>query len=158
PSKTFVALMIVLLFATAAAILGLPALHGLRRSPMPIATLPEKPSIAVLPFVNLSGDPEQQYFSDGMTQDLIADLSKISELFVIAHNSVLEYRGRPVNLENVRRELGVRYVVDGSTRKSADRVRFAVELLDTNTRRALWSDRYDRDMKDIFSVQDEITR
>jgi adenylate cyclase len=93
-----------------------------------------------------------------MTQDLIADLSKISGLFVIAHNSVLEYRARPVNLENGSRELGVRYVVDGSTRRASDHVRIAAELLDTKTGRALWSDRYDRDVKDIFSVQDEITR
>jgi len=122
------------------------------------ALIVAKPSVAVLPFVNLSGDPEQQYFSDGMTQDLIGDLSKISGLFVIAHNSVLEYRARPVNLETVSRELGVRYVVDGSTRKAGDRIRVAAELLDTKTGSALWSERYDRDLKDIFSVQDEITR
>ena len=158
PRKAFVALAIVFFFATVAAILGLPALQAARKNGLPITLLPDRPSIAVLPFVNLSGDPEQQYFSDGMTQDLIADLSKISGLFVIAHNSVLEYRARPVNLENVSRELGVRYVVDGSTRRASDHVRIAAELLDTKTGRALWSDRYDRDVKDIFSVQDEITR
>src|SRR5262249_10831231 len=101
---------------------------------------------------------EQQYFSAGMTEDLIDGLSKISGVFVIAHNSVLPYRARPVNLAEVSRELGVRYVVDGSVRKAGDRIRINAQLLDASTGRSLWSDRYDRELKDIFSVQDEIIR
>ncbi|NIQ40101.1 MAG: guanylyl cyclase, partial [Proteobacteria bacterium] len=118
--------------------------------------LPDKPSIAVLPFTNLSDDPEQEYFSDGITEDLITDLSKISGLFVIARNSVFVYKGRAVKIAEVGRELGVRYVLEGSVRKSKGRVRITAQLADATTEGHLWAERYDRDLKDIFSLQDEV--
>jgi adenylate cyclase len=120
--------------------------------------LPDKPSIAVLPFVNMTGDTEQEYFSDGMTEDLITDLSKISGLFVIAHNSVFTYKGKSVRVEEVGRGLGVRYVLEGSVRKSKDRVRITAQLVDTTTGGHLWAERYDRDLEDIFALQDEVTQ
>ena len=122
-----------------------------------VSPLSEKPSIAVLPFDNLSGDPEQEYFSDGITEDLITDLSKISGLFVIARNSVFTYKGRAVKIEEVGRELGVRYVLEGSVRKANDRVRITAQLVDATTEGHLWAERYDRDLKDIFALQDEVT-
>ena len=120
--------------------------------------LPEKPSIAMLPFHNLSDDPKQEYFSDGITNDIITDLSKFSNLFVIASYSVFTYKGRPVKVKEVGRDLGVRYVLEGSVQKIADRVRINAQLIDAATSRHLWADRYDRDLKDIFAVQDEITK
>jgi adenylate cyclase len=120
--------------------------------------LPAKPSIAVLPFDNMSGDPEQQYFSDGITDDIIADLSKLSGLFVIARNSSFTYRGKAVRVQEVSRELGVRYVLEGSVRKAGNRVRIVAQLIDGATAGHLWSERYDRDLTDIFAVQDEVTR
>jgi adenylate cyclase len=122
-----------------------------------VPELPDKPSIAVLPFVNMSGDAEQEYFSDGMTEDLITDLSKISGLFVIARNSVFTYKGRAVKVEEVSRELGVRYVLEGSVRKSGDRVRITAQLVEAKTGGHLWAERYDRELKDVFALQDEIT-
>ena len=122
----------------------------------PALELTGKPSIAVLPFVNMSGDPEQEYFSDGMTEDLITDLSKISGLFVISRNSVFTYKGKAVKAEEVGRELGVGYVMEGSVRKAGDMVRITAQLIDANTGRHLWAERYDRDLKDIFSLQDEL--
>ena len=120
--------------------------------------LPEKPSIAVLPFTNMSGDPEQEYFSDGVTEDLITGLSKVSGLFVIARNSVFTYKGRAVKIERVGQELGVRYVLEGSVRKAGKRVRITAQLVDASTGGHLWAERYDRDLKDIFALQDEVTR
>ena len=120
--------------------------------------LPEKPSIAVLPFVNISGDPEQEYFSDGITEDLITDLSKISGLFVIARNSVFIYKGKVIKIAEVGRELGVRYALEGSVRKANDRVRITAQLVDTMTEGHLWAERYDRELKDIFALQDEVTQ
>jgi adenylate cyclase len=120
--------------------------------------LPEKPSIAVLPFTNMSGDPEQEYFSDGVTEDLITGLSKVSGLFVIARNSVFTYKGRAVKIERVGQELGVRYVLEGSVRKADKRVRITAQLVDASTGGHLWAERYDRDLKDIFALQDEVTR
>jgi adenylate cyclase len=117
-----------------------------------------KPSIAVLPFDNLSGDPEQQYFSDGIAEDIITDLSKLSGLFVIARNSAFTYRGRAVNVHEVSRALGVRYVLEGSVRKAGNRVRIAAQLIDGTTGGHLWAERYDRNLTDIFAVQDEVTR
>ena len=119
--------------------------------------LPDKPSIAVLPFTNMSGDREQEYFSDGLTEDLITDLSKISGLFVIARNSVFTYKGRAVKVEEVGRELGVRYVLEGSVRKADDRVRITAQLVDATIGGHLWAERYDRELKDVFALQDEIT-
>ena len=119
--------------------------------------LPDRPSIAVLPFVNMSDDPKQEYFSDGITEDLITDLSKISGLFVIARNSTFTYKGKPVKVKQVAQELGVRYVLEGSVRKAGGRVRVTAQLIDTRSGSHLWADRFDRDLKDIFALQDEIT-
>jgi len=119
--------------------------------------LPDRPSIAVLPFTNMSGDADQEYFSDGITEDLITDLSKISGLFVIARNSVFTYKGKAVKVQKVSRELGVRYVLEGSVRKAGDRVRITSQLVDATTGGHLWADRYDRDLSDIFALQDEVT-
>lgn len=121
-------------------------------------TIPEKPSIAVLPFTNMSGDPEQEYFSDGLTEDLITDLSKFKGLFVISRNSVFIYKGKAVKPEKVRDELGVQYMLEGSVRKAGDQVRITAQLIDTNTGGHHWAERYDRKLKDIFTLQDEITQ
>ena len=117
---------------------------------------PDKPSIAVLPFANMSGDPEQEYFSDGITEDLITDLSKISGLFVPSRNAVFRYKGEAVEPQRVGRDLDVRYLLEGSVRKSGDRVRITAQLVDTSTGYHLWAERYDRDLTDIFALQDEI--
>jgi adenylate cyclase len=119
--------------------------------------LPDKPSIAVLPFQNMSGDPEQEYFTDGMVEDIITALSRIRWLFVIARNSSFVYKDRPVDVKQVGREFGVRYVLEGSVRKAGNRVRITAQLIDAITGTHLWADRYDRDLSDIFAVQDEIT-
>ena len=119
--------------------------------------LPDKPSIAVLPFTNLSGDPKQEYFSDGMTEELITALSKVPYMFVIARNSTFSYKGKPVKIRQVAEELGVRYVLEGSFRKAGDKVRVAAQLIDAIKGHHLWAERYDRDLKDIFALQDEIT-
>jgi adenylate cyclase len=119
--------------------------------------LPDKPSIAVLAFDNLSGDPKQEYFSDGITEEIITALSKVQRLFVIARNSTFTYKGKPVKVQQVGRELGVRYVLEGSVRKSADKVRITAQLIDATTDNHVWAERYDRDLKDVFAIQDEIT-
>jgi adenylate cyclase len=121
-------------------------------------SLPAKPSIAVLPFNNLSGDPEQEYFNDGITNDIITDISKFRELFVIASNTVFTYKGKPVNVKEVSRELGVRYVLEGSVQKASEKVRINAQLIDATTGHHLWAERYDRDLKDLFVVQDEIVQ
>ncbi|MGH6925589.1 MAG: adenylate/guanylate cyclase domain-containing protein [Propylenella sp.] len=126
--------------------------------PLKGSTLPDRPSIAILPFDNLSGDPEQQYFGDGIAEDVITDLSKVSGLFVIARNSAFTYRGKSIKAQDVCRELGVRYVLEGSVRKSGDRVRITAQLIDGSTGGHLWAERYDRSLTDIFVVQDEVTR
>jgi adenylate cyclase len=119
--------------------------------------LPDKPSIAVLPFVNMSEDPKQEYFSDGMTEEIITALSKISKLFVIARTSSFKYKGKKADIRTVGRELGVRYVLEGSVRKAGDKVRITAQLIDAKTNQHLWAERYDRGLKDIFALQDEIT-
>ena len=119
--------------------------------------LPDKPSIAVLPFINMSGDPKQEYFSDGITEEIITALSKVPRLFVIARNSTFSYKGTPVKVQKVAEELGVRYVLEGSVRKAGDRVRITAQLIDAITGHHLWAERYDREMKNIFALQDEIT-
>ena len=119
--------------------------------------LPDKPSIAVLPFTNMSRDPEQEYFSDGITEDIITDLSKISGLFVIARNSTFTFKGQPVKVNEVGQKLGVRYVLEGSVRKVGDRVRITAQLIDAETEGHLWAERYDRNLEDIFALQDEVT-
>jgi len=119
--------------------------------------LPDKPSIAVLAFDNLSGDPEQEYFSDGLTEEIITAFSKVPGIFVIARNSTFTYKGKPVKVQQVAKELGVRYVLEGSVRKDKDKVRITAQLIDALTGHHLWAERYDRNLKDIFVVQDEIT-
>src|SRR5919106_1380973 len=114
------------------------------------------PSIAVLPFANLGGDPEQEYFADGITEDLITELSRFQELRVIARNSVLTYKSKPVRVQEVGRDLGVRYVLEGSVRKAGARVRITAQLIDAATGHHLWAERFDRDLADIFEVQDEV--
>jgi len=120
--------------------------------------LPGKPSIAVLPFTNMSADPEQEYFADGMTDDIIAALSQISALFVIARNSTFVYKGKSVKVQDIARDLGVRYVLEGSVRKSGRRVRITAQLIDAIDGHHLWAERYDRGLQDIFEIQDEIAR
>ena len=120
--------------------------------------LPDKPSIAVLPFQNMSGDLEQEYFVDGVTEDIITELSRFHSLFVIARNSSFSYKGKSPNIQQVGKELGVRYVLEGSTRKSSNRIRVTGQLIDTLTGNHIWAERYDRVLEDIFAVQEEVTR
>src|ERR1700732_2023789 len=122
----------------------------------PAPALPDKPSIAVLPFLNMSGDQEQEYFVDGMTEDLITDLSKVSGLFVIARNSSFTYKGKAVDVKRIGRELGVRHVLKGSVRKSGNRVRITAQLIDAGSGGHVWAERFDRDLTDIFSMEDEV--
>ena len=135
-----------------------------RPSPIEVASvekmafpLPEKSSIAVLPFNNLSGDPAQDYIADGISENIISALSKISEMFVIASNSTFTYKGKPVKVQQVSEELGVRYVLEGSAQKIGNHIRITAQLIDATTGHHLWSEKYDRDMKDLFALQDEIT-
>ncbi len=138
----------------AASIDALPmAAENPRRPPLP---LPDKPSIAVLPFANLSDDPEQQYFADGMVEEIITALSGIRWLFVIARNSSFTYKGKPVDVRQVGRELGVRYVLEGSVRKGGERVRIAAQLIDALSGAHLWADRFDGDLGDVFELQDRV--
>jgi adenylate cyclase len=123
-------------------------------NPLP---LQDRPSIAVLPFANLSGDPEQEYFSDGVADDIITELSRDRALFVIARNSSFTFRGRSIDIKQVGRELGVRYVVEGSVRRDAEKVRVNAQLIDAETGNHIWAERYDREMEHVFAVQDEIT-
>jgi adenylate cyclase len=120
--------------------------------------LPDKPSIAVLPFDNISGDPEQGHFSDGLAENIITQLSQVYNLFVIARNSSFTYKGKPVKVQQVAEELGVRYVLEGSVQREAGRIRVTAQLVDATTGRHLWADRYDRELKDIFAIQDDITQ
>ncbi len=119
---------------------------------------PDKPSIAVLPFINLSGDPEQEYFSDGITDEIITALGSVPKLFVIAQHSTFTYKGKPVKVQQVSKELGVRYILEGSVRKDKDKIRITAQLIDAFTGNHLWSNQYDRNLEDIFAVQDEITK
>jgi len=123
----------------------------------PALALPDKPSIAVLPFANLSADPEQEFFADGIAEDVITALSRYPSLFVISRNSSFTYKGRAVDVKQIGRELGVRYVLEGSLRKSGDRIRVTTQLVEAHTGKHVWAERYDRDLADIFAVQDEIT-
>ncbi len=120
--------------------------------------LPDKPSIAVLPFVNVSDDPKQEYFCDGLTEEIITALSKVPKLFVIARNSVFTYKGKPVKVNQVAEELGVRYVLEGSIRKAEDEMRITAQLIDALSGHHLWAERYDRNLKEIFAVQDDLTK
>jgi adenylate cyclase len=119
--------------------------------------LPDKPSIAVLPFTNMTGDPEQEYFCDGLTEEIITALCKVEDMFVIARNSTFTYKGKAVKVKQVAEEMGVRYVLEGSVRKAEDRVRITGQLIDALTGHHMWAERYDRDLRDIFALHDEIT-
>ena len=121
-------------------------------------SLPDRPSIAVLPLASLGGDPEQEYFSDGITEDIITELSRFRSLFVIARNSTFSYKGRAVDVRTIARELGVRYVLEGSIRRAGDRIRVTAQLIDAQTGVQLWAERYDRALEDIFAVQEELTQ
>jgi adenylate cyclase len=117
----------------------------------------DKPSVAVLPLVNMSGEPEQEFFADGITEDILTELSRFRELFVISRNSAFVYKGKPINVQSVAKELGVQYLVEGSVRKAGSRVRITVQLIDAESDRHVWAERYDRDLADIFVIQDEVT-
>ena len=137
-----------------------PYISALRKAGIPETPslpLPDKPSIAVLPFVNMSDDPKQEYFSDGITNDIITDLSKVGGMFVVASNSTFTYKNKPTKVQEVSRDLGVRYVLEGGVQKAGDRVRINAQLIDATTGQHLWAERFDRSMDDIFAVQDEIT-
>ena len=123
-------------------------------APLP---LPDKPSIAVLPFDNMSGDAEQDFFSDGITKDIITALAKFGWFFVTTRNSTFSYKGRAVDVKQIGAELGVRYVLEGSVRKAGNRVRVTGQLIDALTGNHLWAERYDREISDVFALQDEIT-
>jgi len=127
-------------------------------NPDDVPALPDKPSIAVLPFTNMSGDPEQEYFSDGITEDIITELSRFRSLFVIARNSSFHYKGQSPRIQDVGRELGVHYVVEGSVRKAGNRVRITAQLIEAQSGSHLWAERYDRNLENIFDVQDEVVQ
>jgi TolB-like protein len=131
-----------------------PSDSGGRPNPVPTS----KPSIAVLPFTNMSGDPEQEFFSDGITEDIITELSRFRDLMVIARNSSFAFKGASVSISRVARELGVTYVLEGSVRRSGNRVRITAQLIDAQSGSHIWADRYDREIIDMFAVQDEITQ
>src|SRR5204863_9252648 len=123
-----------------------------------VAAMSKKPSIAVLPLVNMSGDPEQEFFADGLSEDIITELSRFHDLLVISRNSTFVHKGKAVKVQEVGREFGVDYVLEGSVRKAGDRVRVTVQLIDAETDRHIWAERYDRKLEDIFALQDEMTR
>jgi adenylate cyclase len=156
--------VVVLIFGAAAAVIwniyirSTPSLKNEVSPEETLTSLSNKPSIAVLPFTNLSGDPEQEYFSDGITNDIITDLSKFRGLLIIASNTVFTYKGTPVKVKKVSQELGVRYVVEGSVQRTDDRVRINAQLIDTATGHHLWAERYERNLKDIFALQSEIVQ
>ena len=141
---------------TAGAVAQIPA-NAVQPAVAAPPALPDRPSIAVLPFQNMSGDPEQEYFADGMVEEVITALSRIRWLFVIARNSSFVYKGRAVDIKQVGRELGVRYVLEGSVRKSGDRIRITGQLIDTTTGAHIWADRIDGGVEDIFDLQDQVT-
>ena len=143
--------------------LGIWQFYGRRPAIEPVSVdkmafpLPKKPSIAVLPFANMSEDPKQEYLSDGITEQIISTLSKVPSMFVIARTSTFAYKGKPVKVQQVSEELGVRYVLEGSVQRSGDRVRITAQLIDAIDGKHMWTKRYDQELKDIFKLQDEIT-
>ena len=132
------------------------ALEGAAPKPA-MPKLPDKPSIAVLPFDNMSGDPEQDYFADGIVEDIITELTREPDLFVIARNSSFAYKGENPDIRQVARELGVRYVLEGSVRRAGNRIRLNAQLIEADTGHHVWAERYDRTLEDVFEVQDELT-
>ncbi len=147
---------VVMVALTSSAAVWLLRSQDISRPPVPMRA--ERPAIAVLPFENLGGDPDQEYFADGITDDLITDLSRVSGLLVIARNSSFAYKGKTVSLQQVGEQLGVRYVLEGSTRRSDDRVRINAQLVDTTNGLHLWAERFDSDITDVFALQDEVAR
>src|SRR4029077_6149108 len=145
------------LFAVRSAVGGRTEKAAVSPPSRPTLPLPGKPSIAVLPFINLSGDPEQQYFADGMVEDIITALSRLKSLFVIARNSSFTYKDKPVDPKRVGQELGVRYVLEGSVRRAGNRLRITGQLIETGAGSHIWADRWDCELADIFHTQDEIT-
>ena len=143
------------LASTAQRMLGMDGTGSSEVPVLPAAT--DRPSVIVLPFNNMSGDPEQEYFSDGITEDIITDLSKVSGLFVVARNTAFTYKGRAVKVQDVGQELGVSFVLEGSVRKAGSRVRVTGQLINGKDGGHVWADRFDRDLTDIFAIQDEIT-
>jgi TolB-like protein len=137
-------------------VVAVAATHA--EAPRSALTLPDRPSIAVLPFTNLSSDPEQDYLADGIVEDLITELSRFSELFVIARNSSFQYKGKATDVRQIGRELGVRYVLEGSVRRWADRIRISAQLIDAATGGHRWAEHYDRKIEDVFAVQDDVVR
>ncbi len=125
---------------------------------IPDAAISDRPSIAILPFINMSGDPEQEYFADGMTEDIITELSRFRQLVVIARNSTFAYKGKHVKIQDVARDLSVAFVVEGSVRKAGGRVRISAQLIEAKSNAHVWAERYDRDVSDVFAIQDEVTR
>ena len=136
---------------------ALPAAVAAGRATAAGEPVPQKPSIAVLPFANMSGDPEQEFFADGLTEDIITELSRFRELFVISRNSAFVHKGKAVKIQDVAAEFGVQYVVEGSVRKAGNRVRVTVQLIDAASDHHVWAERYDRELEDIFAIQDEVT-
>ncbi|HEY2135204.1 MAG TPA: tetratricopeptide repeat protein, partial [Xanthobacteraceae bacterium] len=134
-----------------------PSIDAIHAPSRPALPLPDRPAIAVLPFINMSGDPQQEYFSDGISEDIITALSKLRWFFVIARSSSFTYKGKAVHMKQVAEELGVGYVVEGSVRRVGERVRITAQLNDVATGSHIWAERYDRDLADVFAVQDEIT-
>jgi adenylate cyclase len=153
--RTLQVAAMVLLLVVGAGIMAIKNRYFLSAPALP---LPDKPSIVVLPFTNLSGDPEQEYFNDGITEDLTSDLSRLSGLFVIARNSAFTYKGKAVKVQEVSRELGVRYVLEGSVRKAGDQLRITAQLIDATTGYQVWSEQYDRSLQGLFALQDEIVQ
>ena len=137
---------------------AVPPPEPARKSETPPPALPDKPSIAVLPFDNMSRDPEQEYFSDGITEDIITELSRFPFLFVIARHSSFAFKGKSVDIKEMGQRLGVDYAVEGSVRKVGDRVRISAQLIEVETGNHIWAERYDRKLEDIFAVQDEVAR
>ncbi len=163
PAHRVVAGVVLALIAGGLLTTQTPFFSSIRNPHSPIGNqeflpLPDKPSIIVLPFVNMSEDPKQDYFSDGITEDITSDLSKISSLFVIARNSAFTYKGKAVKVQEVSREMGVRYVLEGSVRKADNQVRVTAQLIDATTGYHLWTERYDRPLTNIFALQDEIVQ
>ena len=136
---------------------AVPARGKAARPKTPMHAVTDKPSIAVLPFLNMSGEPEQEFFADGLTEDIITELSRFRDLFVISRNSAFVYKNRAVRIQEVAAEFGVQYVVEGSVRKAGNRVRVTVQLIDAESDRHVWAERYDRELEDLFAIQDEVT-
>jgi adenylate cyclase len=135
-----------------------PAVGASKAAASEVLSLPDKPSMVVLPFDNMSSEAEQEYFADGLTEDIITEISRFQAFFVVARNSAFVYKGKPVKVQNVGRELGVRYVVEGSVRKAGNRVRVTVQLIEAASGNHIWAERYDHDLTDMFELQDEVTR